>query len=834
MQQFGQYRTSPIGSNKKLLLCAIVLIAVLGPGTQVRAQSAPARMTFLDSVKKPLAAMPNASVTGNSPIIARNQLTDAETQATIDFSIALKMRNFAELQQRIGTGEIIPLKEMSAKYLPTSADLEKIRKWLIAQGFEVLPAAQYELGVFARGTVSQLQQAFGVSFARVQFRGEEHTSAVTPPSIPAAIGEPVLSINGLQPHLHPKLHARLMPAGAQKLINNQPPYTVPEIAKAYNGNTLNVNGSGQKIGIVIDTFPANSDLIQFWNDNGINQALQDIENIQVVSGPLPSPSGEETLDVEWSSSIAPGAVVRVYACSDLAFVHLDYGYERILNDTASQPQLHQVSLSYGLGEEYFPPGQMQTDDNYFTSLASRGVNVFVSSGDGGATPGLNGYGDTSGHLQVENPASDPNVIAVGGTTLYLDSSTGTVSNELSWGLGGGGTSQVFARPSWQRGTGVPSGSFRLVPDVALAADLNTGGLLVFQGHLYYVGGTSWSAPTWAGICATINQARFNTFNPYLGRLNPSIYPLVGTNNFRDITLGSNVNYSSSLGGSYGYDARSGYDLCTGIGVPNVSTLLQTLAQPPSNAPTPVAKDFYHTGQADLLLEDSVTGERAIWILRNARYAYSIRLPTVSTQWHIAGIGDFFGTGQPDLVLENRVTGQCGIWILNGGIYSSSTFTTLTAGNQWQIVGAADFNGDGQADLVLENSTTGERVIWVLNNGQFDHSISLGTISTNWHIAGVGDFLGNGQSDLVWENTVTGQRAIWILNNGQFDHSLSLPSVGTIWHIAGAADFLGSGQADLVLENTVTGQRAIWVLNGGVYSRSMNLPTLGTAWHIEEH
>ena len=87
-----------------------------------------------------------------------------------------------------------------------------------------------------------------------------------------------------------------------------------------------------------------------------------------------------------------GAKVRVYATTDLAFVHLDQAYQAIINELPSQPALHQISLSYGLGETYMPAGQMETDDQYFATLAGAGVTVFVSSGDGGSSPGLNGYG----------------------------------------------------------------------------------------------------------------------------------------------------------------------------------------------------------------------------------------------------------------------------------------------------------------------------------------------------------------------------------------------------------------------------------------------------------
>jgi kumamolisin len=122
---------------------------------------------------------------------------------------------------------------------------------------------------------------------------------------------------------------------------------------------------------------------------------------------------------------------------------------------------------------------------------------------------------------------------------------------------------------WQTGNGEPNGNRRLVPDVSLAADPNTGALIFFQGQVQQIGGTSWSAPTWAGFCALINSARAQASKPPLGFLNPLIYPLNGTSSFRDITTGSN-------GPRRQFDAGPGYDLVTGIGVPNVQALINAL------------------------------------------------------------------------------------------------------------------------------------------------------------------------------------------------------------------------------------------------------------------
>ena len=794
----------------QIALCSLFLHAQsLQPGTE--------RVTLPDSIRESPAGAQGAAA------LVRSKLSQAESETTMEFSVALRMRDFAALKERIARNEVISADEMAAKYLPTAADYANVAKWLATQGFSVKPATLDRLSIFATGTVAQLQQVLGTKFGRVNMAGAEYTSALTPPSLPGEIAPSVLGINGLQPHLHPHRHFMKAPLpNPQNLTNYAPPYTVPQIIEAYDAGGLAEVGTGQTIGIVIDTFPNSSDLTSFWTLNGVNQTLGNIEEVQVVGGALPSPSGEETLDTEWSSSIAPGAKVRIYATTDLSFVHLDEAYGAIINDLRSQPSLRQISMSYGLGERYEATSQIRTDSQYFATLAAEGVTIFVSSGDGGSTPGPNGAGDNSGPLQVESPASDPSVTAVGGTTLYLDASTGARVSESAWYYGGGGQSVVFGRPAWQTGVDMPAGSGRLVPDVASVADPNTGAYLVLGGSIQIVGGTSWSAPCWAGYSARINQGRAARNLSSLGLLGPRIYalnPINGRPDFFDVATGSN-------GPNRLYNAGPGFDLCTGLGTPNVAQLLSSLTKI-------VAKDLIGDGQADIVLENTLTGQRGYWALNNGQYAFGVYLPTVSTQWHIAGVGDFLGNGQSDLVWENLATGQCGIWILNNGTYAY-TIPLPTVSTEWQIVGAADFLGNGQAGLVWENTVTGERGIWILHNGIYSYTIALPTTPTQWHIAGAADFLGTGQAGLVWENTITGARGIWILHGGVYAYSIYLPTIPVQWQIGGAADFLGTGQAGLVWENSVTGQCAIWVLNSGNFAYGFYLGTVPAGWQIVDH
>src|SRR5205085_3287947 len=135
---------------------------------------------------------------------------------------------------------------------------------------------------------------------------------------------------------------------------------------------------------------------------------------------LPAPEGEETLDVEWSSGIAPGATIRIYATGSLQFVDIDRALDRILADLPTHPGLRQLSISLGLGETFLngPGGEVAIEHQKFLKLAAAGVNVFVSTGDAGSNPDSSGQSAT-GPTQVEYQSSDPCVIGVGGTTLTL-------------------------------------------------------------------------------------------------------------------------------------------------------------------------------------------------------------------------------------------------------------------------------------------------------------------------------------------------------------------------------------------------------------------------------
>lgn len=152
-------------------------------------------------------------------------------------------------------------------------------------------------------------------------------------------------------------------------------------------------------------------------------------------------------------------------------------------------------------------------------------------------------------LTVDHPANSPHVIGVGGTVAECSGGMSSAtpactgySSEGGWSGSGSGISQVFTRPQFQTGCGVPAGTQRLVPDVALEADPSSPGNFVYEnGEWYVFGGTSGGAPQWAGIFAELNQKSGGTG---LGNPGARLYSVCGTNAFHDITTGWNGVYSA--------------------------------------------------------------------------------------------------------------------------------------------------------------------------------------------------------------------------------------------------------------------------------------------------
>jgi len=129
------------------------------------------RTEFSHSIKEVSAAATTAVA---APRVSRIALKDEESSASMNFEVALRMRNFDELQARIARGEQISRAEMASRYFPLAEDQESVVQWLKSQGLEVTRTDDNNLAVFVRGPVNSVAQALQVAFARVTAADGNH------------------------------------------------------------------------------------------------------------------------------------------------------------------------------------------------------------------------------------------------------------------------------------------------------------------------------------------------------------------------------------------------------------------------------------------------------------------------------------------------------------------------------------------------------------------------------------------------------------------------------------------------------------------------------------
>ena len=360
-------------------------------------------------------------------------------------------------------------------------------------------------------------------------------------------------------------------------------------------NDPTVNGTGRTI-VIIDAFKnpnIRTDLAHFdgfWN-------IPAPPSFTILS-PFGDPgfdatkkiqrgfSVEISIDVEWAHAVAPGAaLVLVQALSekDVDLVAaLRYVVDNNLGDVITQ--------SFGEAESCVDPVVLADQHAAFEEASRLGITVLASSGDqGGARQSCDGTTLVAG---PSTPASDPEVLSVGGTKLVAGGS-GAYISEAAWntpmgamtgggGASGGGFSALYRRPGYQAPF-QKNNKARGVPDVAYDAYFMRGGgfIAVYSGitppktnpfGVIVVGGTSSGTPQWAGIVALAGQMAGHR----LGSINKALYHIAKSDAyssaFHDVTAGK-----TSWGGFPGFDAGPGWDAATGLGTPNVSNLLPLLA-----------------------------------------------------------------------------------------------------------------------------------------------------------------------------------------------------------------------------------------------------------------
>ncbi len=587
------------------LATGFIAAAVL-VGCAKNSPSSPGSSTSPDST----CSLASAAAQINEPQILSDEGILSEDQ-DLPLNITLTLNNQRDLEQQLhdlydptspSFHKFFAPGEFRARYAPSTDQVASVTSFLSAHGFHDFSLDDNGYVLRVHGNSRALSSAFTTEVH--QYRGENGAryyastaKAVVPVSLPVEAVIGLQNVKRARPHLrHPSGLAVSSVDGSlsPNILNGTGPnggLSPSDITTAYNVPTT-VNGTsaghGQTLALVeFDGYQA-SDITAYENQFGLTHVPLTnilIDSVSGVSSCAQDTAGEVTLDIELMTAIAPGVSgIRVYEGVGSTTGTID-----VLTQIANDDLANQVSTSWGFPEDELiahDPGLFTAENTLFKQMATQGQTFYAATGDTGAD------GDPTnnpGVAVVQDPSTQPFVVAVGGTRLNLGGGS-TFLSETTWNdsatsAGGGGTSAfwqwsgIVTPTNYQSslaGANGASTTFRNVPDVALNADNNNSPYAIFfNGTWANVGGTSCAAPLWAGFTALVNQQRAaNACGSTLGFPNAAIYAIGGgtgpssyASNFHDITVGTNR----------GFSAGAGYDLPTGWGSFKGTALFNTLS-----------------------------------------------------------------------------------------------------------------------------------------------------------------------------------------------------------------------------------------------------------------
>ena len=636
----------------------------------------------------------------------------ASTQ-TIPLALTLPLRDPAGLNALLHTlydpkspqrGQFLTPAQFAQRFSPTQADYDAVAAFARSKGLTVTTTHSNRLVLDVAGPASAVEAAFSVHLLNYKAaNGKWFHAPDGAPAMPASLSGKLAGVVGLDDsarwhtHVIHKVGPLVPPAARVGMPNsagsdpNDGGVTPSDIAAAYNLQNLSVNGAGQSLAVFELDGYSPQDIAAY--EQGYNLPAVPLHNVLVdkVDGSAGEGAIEVTLDIELQIALAPGAKqIRVYEGPNSDAGVLDT-YSQIAEDDAAQ----EISTSWGQPELSNIQSTRDGENRIFQQMAAQGQSIFAAAGDSGA------YDDGS-TLSVDDPASQPYMVGVGGTTLSTDPNTGAYQSESAWSDGsaspggsggGGGISQIWPAPAYQ--TGLPSASNgRNVPDVSLDADPNTGYSIFFQGGWTVVGGTSCAAPLWAAFTALVNQQRAASGRGPLGFANPPLYQIAEgshyNSDFHDINDGSDNLY---------YQATQGYDNATGWGTFIGSNLLTDLANLTITAPLapPV--------EARILWTHSPDGLVSLWTVTNGG-GFTSRDFGPYAGWSAVALSS--APGGLSHLLWTNANGTASLWtIAPTGAATQATFGPYSG---WTAKAVAT-GTDGMAHLLWGHAPDGQISLW---------------------------------------------------------------------------------------------------------------------------
>jgi hypothetical protein len=535
---------------------------------------------------------------GQAPLAAGKLTALGRLPATnvLHLAIGVPLRDPAALDQYLAEvydpaspnrHRFLTPQEFTARFGATEADFAAVKNFALTNGFKINGDFGGRMTIAVTAKAADVERAFHLRLNRFKHPTDarEFFAPDTEPTVDARLA--VLDVQGLNDYSRPHPNFRRSDLNRYVANNGSSPdgvsYLGDDFRRAYApGSSL--TGAGQQVGLFqFNGFYA-SDISAYAALAGGGRSGIVIQTVLTDSynGTPASGSTEVSIDIEMVMAMAPGLSRIVVFEADP-----NTGSElTILASMVTNTAIKQFSCSWQ-GWNSFASA---TSENYFKQMAVQGQSFFNASGDADAyLPGA-----LDDPVQYNYPSSSPNITQVGGTVLTMNGSGVSYASETVWNKGGGGSGGIRggsgggvssnAIPAWQQGVSMAAngGSWtgRNVPDVAMPAAncyIKYG-----NGKTGVFGGTSCAAPLWAGFMALANQqlaAVSGSTNSSLGFANPALYEIarqsIYTSAFHDITTGNN-SWSNSPSQFY---AVPGYDLCTGLGTPSGTNLINALTRP---------------------------------------------------------------------------------------------------------------------------------------------------------------------------------------------------------------------------------------------------------------
>jgi kumamolisin len=514
----------------------------------------------------------------NSPTVGT---LDPNTQMKVNVYVKLNQSQQNQLQKITANQQ--DLEKEANKIGITDAQYEQIKNYLGIQNV-TLHLSKLHTSVEVDGTAQTMSRLFQTTFVNHNYQNRTFYAPKTDPQLPTPIAQLVVSITGLDSYSPPvrtgfaaqteQTNTQTRAQADCQGLNGGNGVSPKNVAQTYGYNQLGTTGKGLTINLIeIDGF-SQDDVTNYGACVGYGG------NITVKTiGPEPEPQGESTLDIEMIEGLAPDVNIVDYQTGDSRYL-VDELQQLIDDNTNHAGYGNVVSISLGGAERLQSANFLNAINQELNVLVNtEHMTVFIASGDCGA------FSDQHfGSFTVSFPASDPYAVGVGGTLLQTDTN-GKRTDETVWAEehpnplqcdntwgSGGGNSERFAQPSWQTGKGVQNKNShrgRQVPDIgAVAFDLP----LYLNGEWHLSGGTSAAAPIWAAGMVLVNQKTINNYRVFFA--GPAAFYHVANNRdqfspYFDVTEGGGVPSAT-------FDATSGWDSATGLGVPNLPDFYKVL------------------------------------------------------------------------------------------------------------------------------------------------------------------------------------------------------------------------------------------------------------------